>query len=348
MQCEKPLIITHPETKEKIQVPCRKCILCKKRRARDWAIKLIKESLYYNKMCMITLTFSPQFLLRPIWVKLRKYQKKRGNVKNNFEDIKRTIKYKTLINPTYIHDVRLTKWLVQRFIKKLRKWALLQNENKFISYFAAGEHGSNNTHRAHWHIIIFGINKEELASVLKGNSCKGKEIYFSPIIHKLWNFKKLSIGMHTISDVTSATIKYVANYTLKKLYKVNENEQDNNNINNNKFNYPNCFLFSNQNKIGYKWARRSPNEIARGYIEDGEGGKYAIPESYKKELKRFFDSPDLSIDCQELYEALDLCELNIFEKFKDIDKNWLKEQAIIKSKRLKYTINRQNRDFDSI
>lgn len=339
MVCEKPLKIWNKEEKTWMEVPCRKCILCRKKRSMDWAIKLIKESQYYTKMCMITLTFSPKFLLRPIWVKLRKYKRKKGNWLNGFKEIRYIEKYKTCINPTYIHDVKKTKWLVQRFIKKLRKWAINENEENFISYFGAGEHGTNNTHRAHWHIIIFGISKEELKSVLSGQSVKGKDIYFSPIIHKLWNFKKLSIGTHTISDVNTKTIKYTANYTLKKMYK-----EEKNGTYDNKHSYPTDFIFSNQNRIGYKWIRRNPKGIENGFIEDNDGAKYSVPEGYKKELARYIDNPLINYDCWQHYNALANYEINVFEKYKNLDKNKLREEAKKKAKRLEYRTSKENRD----
>lgn len=343
MPCLNPHQIVDKNTQELIMIPCRKCVLCRQKKARDWAIKLIKESMYYKKICMITLTFSPKFLMRPYWVKLSKY--KRIKIEENsgyVRHILKKYKEKTLISPKYITDVRLTKWLVTRFIKKIRKE--FAKDNRFISYFAAGEHGTQKTHRAHWHIIFFGINKEDLKSVLTGKSKKNKDIYMSPIIMKLWTFKKMGIGKHVISDVTPATIKYVANYTLKKMYKEHKNNERRTN-NNNPY-YPTCFLFSNQNKIGYKWIRRNPYKICKGFIEDYEGGKYSIPEGYKKELKRYdYDNP-LSEDCFDHLEALEIYEAKMHENMKNIDYEEYKKNLKRKAERLEYKIKREERDTE--
>lgn len=338
MGCENPIQIIHPETKELIMVPCRKCILCRQKRCRDWAIKLINEAKYYKKMCMITLTFSPNFLLKGLWAKVTKFKRIKIEHEDGYVEQKQvSYKEKTLISPKYITDVKMTKWLVTRFMKKLRKY--FAKNNIFISYFAAGEHGTQRTHRAHWHILIFGISKEDLLSVIQGKSKKDKEIYVSPIIIKLWSYKKIGIGKHTISDVNSRTIKYTANYTLKKMYK-EKNENSNSII------YNTAFMFSNQNKIGYKWIRRYPYSICNGFLEDEDGGKYSVPEGYKKELLRYDYDSYLSEDCQDMLEAYSIYETNMFLKLKDVDKRKLKENSIRKAKRLEYLTSLMERDAE--
>lgn len=272
--CENPITIQHAETKELIKVKCGKCVICRTKKCRQWAIKLSNEGLYHKNMCMLTLTFRPKFLLRPKWKKLKKTKTKQlndGTIKKEY------IKYTTLISPKYITDVRLTGWLITLFIKKLRKE--MDKKNIKFSYFAVGEHGTQSTHRAHWHILFFGIDKDILESVNVGLSKKNKEIFFSPIIDELWSYENMKIGHHTISEVTSATVKYVANYTMKKMY--NNTTQST---------YPTIMRFSNQSKIGTKWARKFHKEMRKGYIQDQDGAKYTIPESYLKEMFRYGSS----------------------------------------------------------
>lgn len=351
MNCENPKEIINKETGEVMFVRCRKCVLCRQKRARDWAIRLINEAKYYKKMCMITLTFSPKFLLRPLWIKLTKYKRITIKHENGYiEKKQKSYKVSTLISPKYITDVRLTKWLVTRFIKKLRKH--FAKQNRFISYFAAGEHGTNNTHRAHWHILIYGIDKDDLLSIENGLSLKGKKTFLSPIIMKLWVFKKLGIGKHSISEVTDRTIKYTANYTLKKMYESNKGLTNEKHSNDDKKRtdfdsvvdiYPTAFLFSNHNKIGYKWLRRNPYEICKGYLEDNDGGRYSIPEGYKRELNRYDYESELSDDCADLLEAYSLYEANMYIKMSKLDKDVLKEETRKKAQKLKNFINKMER-----
>ena len=313
---------------EEVTVSCGKCILCKRKKCREWAVKLYNESQYHKKMCMLTLTFRPKFLLRPKLKELTKY-KTRKKEDGTREKIK--INYKTLINPKYITDVKLTGWLITLFIKKLRKHFTEKNNINF-SYFAVGEHGSQNTHRAHWHIIFFGLDKDILQSMQIGNSKKGKAIYFSPLIHNLWSYEKMNIGQHTISEVTNATIKYVANYTMKKMYKNYERNEK----------YTTTMRFSNTSKMGIKWARKFHRELRKGYIQDNEGKKYPIPKRYKEEMKKYTDS--IFYTCN--YNTL--CDIESYqdELMKRLKSKGLlsKEELMKKAKVLENRYKKQDRD----
>ncbi len=323
--CINPVTIFDKEKREEIKVPCRKCILCRRKKCREWALKLYHESQYYNKMCMITLTFRPKFLLTPKIKELKKYHQRK---KNDGTIEKITEKYITMIGPHYIKDVKKTGWLVTLFIKKLRKE--LTKQNIFISYFAVGEHGSQNTHRAHWHILIFGIDKETLNSIEIGMSKKNKSIYFSPFIDKIWSYDNVKIGMHTISDVTSKTIKYVANYTMKKMY------------DNNKKEYPVVMRCSSHNKIGKKWARKYHKELRKGYLLDQDGLKYPIPESYYKEMIRY---QNLTIN-ETMNQTACLIEMNKDEQIIKLREEGIlnKEELEKKAKRLELRYKKQERD----
>ena len=319
------IIIDKEDGKEEILVKCGKCILCKRQKCRTWAIKLYHESQYYNKMCMITLTFRPKFLLTPKFKTLTKYHRRKKN-DGTITTLKE--KYETMISPNYIRDVKKTGWLVTLFIKKLRK--LLSKDDKFISYFAVGEHGSQNTHRAHWHILFFGIDKNDLGSMCIGKSKKNKDIYFSTVIDNLWSYDDVKIGNHTISDVTGSTIKYVANYTMKKMY------------NNLKKEYPVTMRCSSHNKIGKKWARRYHKELRKGYLLDGDGQKYSIPESYYKEMMRY----ENLISNESMNRTAEIIEYNKYQMInKLIDKGMLSENEIRKkAKRLENRYKKLERD----
>lgn len=261
-------------------------------------------------MMMLTLTFRPKFLLRPKIKELTKYHTYTQN-----DGTKKQIKekYKTMISPSYITNVKKTGWLVTLFIKKLRK--KLDKKGITFSYFGVGEHGTQNTHRAHWHIIFFGIDKETVNAVNIGKSKKNKEIYYSKLINDLWSYEKLGIGQHTISDVTSHTIKYVANYTMKKMYKNAETETK----------YPTIIRFSNQQKIGLKWARRYHKELRKGYLIDNDGIKYGIPKSYYNEMKRY----ENLLSNESMNQTAQIIELN-----KDMQFNKLKELGLLSNEEL--------------
>lgn len=324
--CISPRQINDPKNKgEKITVNCGKCILCRRRKCREWALKLYHESQYYSKMCMITLTFRPNFLLKPKIKKLTKYHSKRQN--------DGTIEYKkehytTMINPTYIQDVRKTGWLVTLFIKKLRKW--ISKQDRFISYYAVGEHGTQKTKRAHWHIIFFGLDINDLKGINIGKSKKNKDTFYSKKIEELWNYDNVNIGLHTISEITPATIKYVANYTMKKMY------------NNNKKEYPTIMRCSSHNKIGKKWARKYHKELRKDYLTDGDGAKYSIPKSYYNEMIRF----ENTIENETMNYTAQIIENKKIKKIKEmLSKGLLKnEEMKKKAKKLENYYSKVERD----
>lgn len=335
--CINPIEINDPRNKgEKIKVPCRKCILCRRKQCRTWAIRLYHESQYHAKMCMITLTFRPKFLMRPKIKTLTKYHRikeKDGNkLIEGYHHRVWKEKYQTMISPVYITDVRKTGWLLTLFMKKLRKY--LQKQDIYISYFAVGEHGTQNTHRAHWHVLIFGIDKDTLQSVSVGQSKKNKEIYFSKIVHDLWSYENYHIGQHTISDVTSATIKYVANYTMKKMYKnVSKNKQ-----------YPTIMRFSNQNKIGTKWARRFHKELRKGYLLDNENQKYSIPKQYYEEMLKY----ESNLENASMNDTAEIIEQNKNDMIQKMLKNGLFSEENIKNKAKKLEARYKNQERDII
>lgn len=264
-------------------------------------------------------------MLKPKIKELTKYHTFK---KHDGSTLKIKEKYTTMIGPHYITDVKKTGWLVTLFIKKLRKE--LSKNNIFISYFAVGEHGSQNTHRAHWHILFFGIDKDSLGAVNIGMSKKNKEIYWSPFIDKIWSYDDVKIGHHTISDVTPRTIKYVANYTMKKMY------------NNQKKEYPVTMRCSSHNKIGKKWARKYHKELRKGYLLDGDGHKYAIPESYYKEMKRY----EYLISNESMNQTAIIIENNKDEMIKKLRNEGLlnHDEIMKKAKRLEIRYKKQERD----
>jgi hypothetical protein len=100
-----------------VNVPCGKCLACKKRRASHWSFRLNEEAKTSLSACFITLTYEKA----PI-------------SENGFQ---------TLVKKDY-----------QLFLKRLRKKC---PTNK-LKYYACGEYGTN-THRPHYHAILFNLPK---------------------------------------------------------------------------------------------------------------------------------------------------------------------------------------------
>lgn len=86
-------------------------------------------------------------------------------------------------------DMSIKKSELQRFLKRLRK----QLEPRKIKYFSSGEYGSK-TQRPHYHLIIFGMSKNDVQYV--------KKAWTNGLIH--------------IGTVTYKSARYVAKYMFKQ------------------------------------------------------------------------------------------------------------------------------------
>lgn len=55
MQCVKPLIL---DNESKLVVPCGKCVQCRIARSREWAIRMVHESMMHKDSVFLTLTYN--------------------------------------------------------------------------------------------------------------------------------------------------------------------------------------------------------------------------------------------------------------------------------------------------
>lgn len=88
---------------------------------------------------------------------------------------------------------------INRFIRKLRRII-----KKKFRYFAVGEYGDE-TERAHYHIILFGIS----------------EIYHRDY-ERAWTYYKKTIGFVQSQHIAPGLVKYITGYCIKKLTNIND------------------------------------------------------------------------------------------------------------------------------
>ncbi|UIB81351.1 replication initiator protein [Flyfo microvirus Tbat1_59] len=102
------------------EVPCGKCLECKKGRVDAWALRLQTQLLHSDSAQFITLTYDDN-------------------------------------NLPYSNNGNMSLYYVdtQRFLKRLRKRNDSKTANK-IKYYLVGEYGSQ-TYRPHYHCIIFNV-----------------------------------------------------------------------------------------------------------------------------------------------------------------------------------------------
>ena len=59
--CVRPIRLrAHQERQQ--TVPCGLCIECRKKHARNWAVRCVHEAQMYEDNCFVTLTYSDEFL----------------------------------------------------------------------------------------------------------------------------------------------------------------------------------------------------------------------------------------------------------------------------------------------
>lgn len=104
------------------QVPCGKCLDCKKARVNSWYVRLLEEKKISTSAHFVTLTY---------------------------DDC--TLPHSNTFIPTLDYSD------FQRFIKRLRKKYVT---GKSIKYFAVGEYGSK-TQRPHYHAIMFNVENAD-------------------------------------------------------------------------------------------------------------------------------------------------------------------------------------------
>jgi len=159
------------------KVPCGKCLGCKQKRIRDWALRCQHEAKMHEFNYFITLTYNDENLPEG-----------------------ETLDYKDF----------------QSFMKKARHWTGIfdwkkktQWESTKIRFFMCGEYGA--LKRPHYHVLMYNFPIPDLKFLKK--SPKGSNLYTSELVSSLWNNR----GFVTIGSVEYASAAYVAQYCIKKM-----------------------------------------------------------------------------------------------------------------------------------
>lgn len=175
-----------------IRVPCGKCIGCRLDYSREWASRIVMESLDYpHNSIFLTFTYSDD------------------NVPCTLTDgSDKVVHGIDQANKFGLSGLTLFKKDTQDFWKRLRyNIEYNYNDSMKIRYYCAGEYGSR-THRPHYHACVFGV-PDDLVPV--GKNKFGDTLYDSPLIRESWG-----LGHITIGKLDYKTAAYTARYTLKK------------------------------------------------------------------------------------------------------------------------------------
>jgi hypothetical protein len=162
------------------KVPCGKCTSCLIDKAKEWAVRGFHESQCHALNSFITLTYAEEYLPE---------------------------------------NGSLDRQHLRDFIKLMR-YHFPKEKYGDWKYLAAGEYGSSeNTHRPHHHICLFGvdfIDKEYLFT-----NEYGDPVFTSRKLEKIWKY-----GFNTVAPVHYRTVAYTARYTTKKIVERGQQTQD--------------------------------------------------------------------------------------------------------------------------
>lgn len=173
-----------------MKIPCGQCRGCRMDNCRQWADRMILELDHSKKAVFLTLTYNDDHLPEIL-------DKESGELVS-------TLRKRDLTN----------------FFKRLRK----QFKDVTLRYYACGEYGSN-THRPHYHIILFGLSLDDFNFIrefdskcvlskieLQGTNELGQKYYrCSWLAEEVWTH-----GFVCLSEVSWKTCAYVARYVKKK------------------------------------------------------------------------------------------------------------------------------------
>lgn len=161
--------------------PCGQCIECRLAKSREWATRMVLEQQYHDSSYFVTLTYDNEHV--PVSY------------------------YPDPDTGEAMPSLTLRKADLPPFFKRLR--AKLDYAGRPpIRFYACGEYGDE-THRPHYHAIIFGLELDDLKLI--GHNWRGEKYYTSDFVRSCWPY-----GNILVADVTFDSAAYVARYCTKK------------------------------------------------------------------------------------------------------------------------------------
>lgn len=163
---------------------CGACPECLHKMSSRWILRSVMESKSHAHNCMVTLTYDNYV------------RDSKGNIVLD----KRGLPLELPVDSSRV----VNKRDIQLFIKRLRKYF----SNSKIKYLCCAEYGSR-THRAHYHLILFGVHFSDLCFYKK--SKRGNGIYTSSTLTDLWSHGICTVDCINIhSSVAAYCTKYCA------------------------------------------------------------------------------------------------------------------------------------------
>lgn len=237
-----------------ILVPCGKCIGCRLDYSRAWADRMMLELETQKKAIFLTLTYDNKHLV-------------------NADGI-----HKDYMEIEGYNKASLYKRHLQLFMKSIRKCFARQDIK--LRFYAVGEYGSwENTHRPHYHVILFGVGVNDFINKRQiGFNELKQPVYTHACISALWDNGFISFG-----DVSWKSCAYVARYVTKKALDI-QSDLMNEALSLN----PIFSVMSRKPGIGKDYLDKNPDclDYQNIYLSSPEGAiKVNIPKYYFTQLK---------------------------------------------------------------
>lgn len=217
--------------------PCGKCIECMQARRNSWHIRLLNELKVAQNAIFATFTYDDECI---------------------------TLTENNLMNLDYKDVQRMWKRYRTNYYRK-------HKENSKLKYFLVGEYGSN-THRPHYHAIIFNVDVE--------------------MLQNMWEY-----GFSHIGEVNEKSIFYTLKYCLKKTHEDQfRNEYDDR--------APEKALMSKGLGISYltkEMIKYHKNDITRGVTYLGNK-KMALPRYYRDKIFTELEKEQRTQKIQEKFD----------------------------------------------
>jgi hypothetical protein len=266
-------------------VPCGKCFKCIARRRNGWSFRLHHESLISDSAVMMTLTYG----------------------------IGQSMKGKTYGEepPLSFNGCNtLDKTHVQKFIKRLRKHELSNNNSRPLKYYLAGEYGGT-FGRPHYHILLFNCSH---ATLLRSDM----------VSTKIW--KK---GYVRIDRCNIGTINYVAGYINKGQWQPEDDYDDR---------LPQFSLMSK--RLGSSYLTDASYEMHYDRMDQS----VMHPSGYRMQLPRYYrDQIFTTEEKNDLFEYSQAMREMSWEEFQnhDFKREIMQKKYLIKQDERKQLLTRQ-------